>query len=277
MQLKPGEQFTIVRQLDNPADSGTYYVQAVIRNSKTDEIIQTLNLEDKGNQRFTKNWQVISDSSGLGLYIDIESRVFTDSNHTTYSDIYAKENKVYLIDERNSPNTFGGGMGSDVDYTKIRRIMKEEIDGRKQPKNEKVDMTPILAKLSELGTGIKGIKQEKTDISPILSQIKQLSIEMGRLQKNLENSIAEKEVTPETDITPVMEKIETLDPKNFVKQFDEIVEKIRKIFLIDIETISNKVTDMHDMIGRAPFIPLPSNSINKKVELPKTEQRIRKI
>ena len=88
IQLTPQKIFTIVRGLENHIDTATYYVQAVIRNSRTNAIIDTINLTDRDGYRFSKEWQVPADPSGEGLVIDIVTSIYTDSGYTTKSENY---------------------------------------------------------------------------------------------------------------------------------------------------------------------------------------------
>ncbi len=128
LQLEPRENYTIVRKLDDPNDSDTYYVRAFIRNSKTDALLDTVDLTDKGEGRFTGNWQVVADTVGLGIYIDITTRVYTDSGYTVINEKYADRQDQYLVLARYNP-VFGNGSGGgrDIDYKKVRKIVQEEI------------------------------------------------------------------------------------------------------------------------------------------------------
>jgi len=65
LQVNPRETYPIVRQLADPLDTGTYYVRAVVRNARTDETLETLNLTNKGSGRFLYNYQVPADASLL--------------------------------------------------------------------------------------------------------------------------------------------------------------------------------------------------------------------
>src|SRR3712207_5094711 len=120
MTLNPLEEFVIARQLNDPADTNTYYVQAVIRNAKTDAVIATVNLDNKGSQRFTKTWQVVQDPTGLGLYVTITTTVYTDSSYSTKSTTYGVEQHEHLIQDRINPWLRTGG-GADVDYKRVRK------------------------------------------------------------------------------------------------------------------------------------------------------------
>src|SRR4051794_23817939 len=108
MQLQPQQTFVIVRQLDNPFDATTYYVRAVIRNSVTDAIIDTVSLTDKTSQRFVYPWQVIGDVSGQGTQIDITTTVYEDSAYTTISSVYGKQTQDYIVQRRVSQFHNGG-------------------------------------------------------------------------------------------------------------------------------------------------------------------------
>src|SRR3990167_2297855 len=101
LQLNPREYFPIVRQLNDPLDVGTYYVQAIIRNARTGATLDTLSLTDEGGQRFSyTTWQTPADTSGLGLFITITLTVYTDSGYTEKAGNYGIEQQTYLIQER---------------------------------------------------------------------------------------------------------------------------------------------------------------------------------
>lgn len=129
MQLKPYEYFTISRGLEDHTDSTTYYVRAVIRNARTDALIVTLNLIDSGDgHRFTKEWQVPGDPSGLGFYVSIQTSVYTDSGYTTKASNYGDKLDTYLVAERYIPQvseTF-----TKIDYKKITEMVVKAMGGR---------------------------------------------------------------------------------------------------------------------------------------------------
>src|SRR5437879_1246261 len=98
LQLEPLELYTIARGLEDHTDSTQYYVQAVIRNAKTDALIATVQLTDQGDQhRYSKAWQVPQDQTGLGFYLLIETSVYTDSGYTTKSQNYGDKYETYLV------------------------------------------------------------------------------------------------------------------------------------------------------------------------------------
>src|SRR5437879_3576262 len=123
-QLYPQEEFVIARGLEDHTDSSTHYVQAVVRNVKTDTLIDTVQLTDQGNRRFSKKWQVPADPTGLGFWILITSTVYTDSNYTTKDANYGERFEEHFIEARQ--HNHGGG-GSDIDYKKIEKLMQDQL------------------------------------------------------------------------------------------------------------------------------------------------------
>lgn len=232
LTLQPQKNFTVVRQIANHTDSATYYVQAVIRNAYTDDIIDTLQLTDKGGQRFKKDWRVPADPSGEGFFISIVTSVYTDSGYTTKSDNYGDEETTYLVIDRLRSGGGGSGVintgGGKLSAADVRRIMREELGKieEKPEKHEKAPETPVerpeipmrwdevIVAIKELGEAIKGIKQPDLDLSPVLSSI-----------KSIENAIADKEVTPPTDLNPILDRI------NEFKESDDVdMQEIRDLF-----------------------------------------------
>lgn len=237
MILQPQEYFTVVRQIGDPNDSNTYFVRAVIRNARTDAVIETINLTDRGSRRFSLPWQVPADPSGQGFYISVLTTVYTDSGYTTKSDIYSEEMESYLVDNR-FRNLGGGGGGDDVNYTKIRAIFEETIQKffftEKGEFKFLPDLSPISRALSSLGlsklsewmfkttnklnaisvkseilreqiNGIEIPEFEKTDLTPVLNAINGLEIpkevNIGNLTKSFED-LFNNQMTKIVDIFP---------------------------------------------------------------------------
>jgi len=68
MQLEPLSQFVIYRQIGDHLDTDrdNYYVQAVIRNGTTSDIIDKILLKNVGNGEYKKEWSVINNTSPFG-------------------------------------------------------------------------------------------------------------------------------------------------------------------------------------------------------------------
>ena len=210
IQIEPGEKFIIARQIYIPSDTTTYYVRAYIRNAESDTLLDTVDLVDKGDQRFRGTWYVPMDPSGQGFYVTILTKVFTDSGHTTESDTYGRTEEEFLIQQRWNA-ALGGGGGVDVDYKKVRRKIQEEMKGIKLPETKNitkyntvqekvvVDLSPIMKAMDGFGSRIDGIKPAKeTDLSPVIKELRGLADRISGIK------------LPNIDLGPVVERINEL-------------------------------------------------------------------
>lgn len=263
MILNPQETFIVARQLNDPADSNTYYVQAVIRNAKTDAIIATLNLDSKGSQRFTREWQVVSDPTGLGLYITVTTTVYTDSGYTTKSTAYAVEQYELLIQDRINPFIRGGGGGADVDYKRIRKIIQEEIGI--PPEQKEPDLVPISEGLQAVITEIRSLPRPKdTDLSQILEQLARLEAAVKAIPAS-----RTVDLTPVTDI--LQERLNpsavtdlftpTVDKTN--QKFEDTHKRIRDLYLNDIEEIKKQLRSLGEQLDEISYIVPNGQIINR--------------
>lgn len=212
MNILPQSTLRIVRQLTDPQDTGTNYVRAVIKNSATGDTLATVDLTDAGTQRFTGSYQTPPDASGLGYYIDITTTVYTDSGYTSKNLNYAIETNTYHVYQE--VTHFGGG--ADIDYKKIRQIIKEEITAQEQPTIPTPrDMTPemlgmerrIKDALTDAVGSIRIPEQVKPDLQSVVAQIRST---IDDALNTILLAVDNKEVTPETDLTPVMTEVQNI-------------------------------------------------------------------
>ncbi len=208
MQLQPQEYFTIARGLEDHTDSATYYVRAVIRNARTDALIDTVNLTNQGDgYRFSREWQVPADTSGQGFYLLITSSVYTDSGYTTKASNYGDLYDTYLVQDR-TRRIGGGWSGISVDYEKIKKIIIEEIqklprvdeiefpkfEVPKFPEIPKVDLQPVMREIGAVKKLIDNLefpvipKPEKVDLQPLVNLIKK--IDLSNTESNLAKLIS---------------------------------------------------------------------------------------
>lgn len=202
MQIKPQQPFPVVRQLGDPTDNSTNYVQAVVRDSLTGQVLATLDLNDMGSQRFELNYLVPADISGLGYYIDITTIVYTDSGYTSKNVNYSIENACYLaLQPLTIGMGLGGGGGVEVDYRKIEKLIK----AIEFPKQKKVVLDPFFKNLSkEIASHIKRLESKETDFSGVVSEI----LKVGKLVSSIE--IPEPKEPEKVDLMPVIEGIQNL-------------------------------------------------------------------
>lgn len=202
----------------------TYYVRAVIRDSYTDAVLETLNLTNRGGQRFSSNWLVAPDPSGMGRDISIVTSVYTDAGYTAKSENYGDEENTHLIEE-NSPLGKGGG-STGVDARTVRRIIQEEI--AKISEAKEVEMPEptkmpvmkwgeVLSAITELKTVLKPQKQEKLDYKPFNEGV-----------QSILSAVNAKEVTEPTDISPILEKLNEKEETDDITR-EEIVSILNQL------------------------------------------------
>jgi len=198
--LQPYEYFTLFIQLDDHTDTDrdNYFVQSVIRNARTSELLATVNLDSKGDGEYSKPWQVPADASGLGLFIKVVTTVYDDVDHTTKSSRYGQEGEIYLIAERAQPHSGG----SSIDYKKIQAMIDGAISKIEIPEYEAptLDLSPVMGEISRLYNALNEFPRHK-DSAKELNDIRQAISALLPMLKALDKP--EKEL----DLSPITEKL----------------------------------------------------------------------
>lgn len=235
--LNPQSSFPIVRQIANHLDSTTYYVRAVVRNADGD-IIDTVNLASQGSQRYQSRYRVPVDSSGQGAYISIITSVYTDSGYTTKSPNYGDEENTYLVFDRVLSGRGGGGGAvinqvggaGKLDSATIRRIVAEEI---KKSQPEETEEVEDIEEVDVVGPKLEAISATLSNLQATIDQIpKDNTVDLTEIKQGLEavnTAIRDKEVTPKTELEPVLEAVDrvavdVLDQVENLRQFVDGVE-----------------------------------------------------
>ena len=265
IHITPQGTFPIVRQLYDPADTTTYYVRAVIRDSVKGTTLETVDLVDKTGQRFVYKYPAPSDPSGLGRYIDITTTVYSDSGYTTRTDVYADENETYLI--KSEQNLGGGGGGETVSYPEIRKIFKQELAKLDIPEPAKQDnLRPVL---NTMETRLRNViiqsvpkipEQVKPNLDVVVSEIR---ASLDDVVNTLLIAVDNKEVTPETDLTPVMEMIQALPIEQLALATQQTGEMLN--------TLRDVVETQEEMDSLRTAAETFTNSVTKK-KLPEKKE-----
>lgn len=216
MNINPQSTLRLVRQLTDPSDVGINYVQATARNSATGDIVATVNLTDAGNQRFTGSLTTPADASGMGYYLDVTTKVYTDAGYTTLNTNYAIETMTYFVYQQ---SVHIGGGGADVSYDKIRKIVKEELDA--QEKTELPEIRDVVPELlaserrvrEAIGSAVAGIKMPEQVRPDLDGAVARLQSAIDDAVNTLLIAVDQKEVTPETDIEPIMQDMRSIVPQ----------------------------------------------------------------
>ena len=216
MNVNPNSALRIVRQLSDTTDTTTYYVKAVVRYSATGAVLETVNLTDEGDQRFTGMYATGSDASGNGFYIDITTTVYTDDTYTTLATNYGVEAQTYHVIQHWQHALGVGSGGGDVNYDKLRKIIKEELSMQEKLElPEQRDFTPALIErekrlVKELELAIRSI-QFPEQIQPDLEMvINSLNASIVEATDAIINAVELKPVTEPTDLSRVEQLLSTI-------------------------------------------------------------------
>jgi hypothetical protein len=261
ISLSPREKFTIVRGLGDHTDATTYYVRAVIRNSRTDELIATVDLDDSGDGlRFIKQWQVPADPSGQGFYIDITTSIYTDSGYTTKTTKYYDEYDTYLIAERMNPLLgYGGGGGSDISYKKIEEIIRKVV--KEIPEQEKIsipetDLVPVLESILDVKLAIRDIP--KVDLSDIKNELKSIKLsvddkeEYKQISSDSSNGLLKQMDSLKSELSDLISRLGETSMRDelmsVADKADSALTKIQTFFTDDMNALKSKIDEIQENI-----------------------------
>lgn len=275
MQLRPQQSFSVIRQISNHLDTDTNYVQAVIRNAYSDAILATIQLTDKGGQRFIKNWTVPADASGQGFYISIVTSVYTDSGYTTKNPTYGDEEHTYLVADL--MNVHRGGLGgAGIDLFKLRQIIKEELDKNKETEpveDEGKELEEIKQAVNNGVLRMKGFlddcmkSMENGDVEADKKMSDMHAEMLGKIESAIK-TIEAKEVTPPTDLTPLaggLQEIKGTINSDFVNFMNNVKELTTTI----PETVAQQIMEkLNEIMQSMEFKLAPGTA---KMSMPQTK------
>lgn len=252
MQLTPSFPFTLSFFLTDHTDLATYYCQAIVYDSTTGEILNTVNLDKSStnDHLFSKVAQAPGDVSGHGRSITVVATAYTDSAYTTKSPLYQEQSEVHIV---KSEKLLGGSGGyASIDYRVIKDLIDEAVS--KIPKQEKINIpTPekmvmpemqwdkVLTAIETLKTEISLIPKERVDITPLLYGLDSLKNDVQAIY------------IPETDISPILSAID--DTRNELALINEEQKQHREDKMNDLHEKLPGLIDEHSgrALGRAKF------------------------
>jgi len=176
MFFQPYRNYVITRQIYNERDFGQVWVKAWVRDAITDEaLLDGVEMEESSDEigRFKYTYKLPADPSGNGRQLRVISVVYEDSGYVSRNPNYQVEENNIVVRDMNVMGHSGGG-GSDIDYKKVREIVKEELD--KLPPYPSNGLSEIRRAIKE---AVKTIVREidnipEADLSGIEDNISQL-------------------------------------------------------------------------------------------------------
>ena len=175
MFFQPYRNYVITRQIYNERDFGQVWIKAWVRDSITDEaLLDGVEMTEASDEigRFKYTYKLPADPSGNGRQLRVITVVYEDSGYSSRNPNYQIEENNIVVRDINLLG--GGGGGSDIDYKKVREIVKEEL--AKIPPYPVLDISDIKKEVKDAKNAISGLIRglPETDLSPIEDKISQL-------------------------------------------------------------------------------------------------------
>ena len=144
----------------------------------------------------------------------------------------------------------------DIDYKKIRGIIKEELGKLPTPPLPENDDSAVLAAISDLKSRVGDIElpeQKETDLAPVLAAVQSCCREILAAI----NAIEKPEKEDLTDIRAALIAINDLKVSEINEKQDEItglLDKIHNFFAVDIEDIKKEVSSLNEKFDSIPYV-----------------------
>lgn len=289
MFLIPGTAHIVRWTKQNLLDETTYYPLAIIRDTRTDTILDQFALDSLGSGRFSKSWNVVQDPVGFGREIEVEITIYEDSDHTQVSAAYGRWTETYTVYDL--PGMATGGLGGSVfvDYKRIGQMFDKKIDDAltKIPQPKEVDLSAFAVDLGgvkqSLGERIKEIFRigRKVDrIEEVEKNILEVSREIRSVAEEAKKTIlvAVKEASQSiaavtSQELAVVAKIISEWERNLISKSDEdlayTVSQFKKIMEKEGATIAEEISKAAEALRkpvRVAFMDLETEKEDKKEE-----------
>lgn len=213
--ISPGEPFDIYYFLRNPTDTATYYVQAVVYDVRTGEVLFTAPLTGMASNPhlFAAIAQAPADSSGIGRNILAVASVYLDAAFTSKSTDYEEQEQAFLVKA-----SLGFPTGGAIDFTgladgieeRIAKTLKKALQSIEREEPAPTDLSGVFGALgaiqreinripkdcyddTELKAHVSGVKDavanipqpEKVNLGPIQTHLARIAELVGGLQREL--------------------------------------------------------------------------------------------
>lgn len=257
--LIPATTHIVTWVKQNVLDTATYYVKAVIRDKRTDAILETLTLTDLGSSaRFSATWNVPQDPSGQGREISVVKTVYEDAAYTQVSAAYGSWEDDYLIYDLKQPGGTGGGAGGAgrVDYAAIRTIVEKSVEAaiKNLPPPKDIDLSEITGELDD-------VKETLRDRIKALLSLGKKADSWAEAEKRMTSFIAEfakiaedakKAILAETKNAKEAIKAAAEDAKHSMADSSKKnVDEISSASKTSVELMAHAVSDYVDRMKKA--------------------------
>ena len=161
--LSPQVPTVIDIQLNNPADTNTYYASAVVKDKVSGATLFSTNLVDKGNKYFSAPWTTPVDSTGNGRELLVITTIYDDAARTSISVAYGATYDTWIIRAATQFFGGGGGGGAFVDYDLIKKLIKEAWNEMPSTDIPETDMKPFESLIQGLSARIDDLAADEDE------------------------------------------------------------------------------------------------------------------
>lgn len=271
MQTEPQNPLPLVYLITDHTDTNTYFVRAVMRDSLSGSIIQTINLTDRGNRRFSTQVNAPADPTGFGRHIDITITPYTDSGYTQKADTYQEKIDKWYIRAQQSH----GGGGSDIDYDylfkRVSDIFERKLNALEFPKTDLSNIYKYLGKIRDAIVSIEipeVPEAEKLDLEPVLQALERVESALSGKIDGIDIPEQEK-----LDLAPVLEALQALETafgKALTASVDKQTDAVTKASEKGIQTA---LKANQERMGKVKAILREFAEDEPDTEKPKEEKR----
>lgn len=181
MFLIPGTTHVVRWTKQNLLDETTYYPYAIIRDTRSAIILNEFALSQIASGRFSKNWNVAQDPTGLGREIEVEITIYEDAARTQVSGVYGRWTDTYTI--FNLPGMTANMGGGQIDYKYIEQLMRKVI--KEIPPQDKVDLSGIESKLDGVGELLSGLMTDILQVGDKVDRAAQIEKTLTEMCKEV--------------------------------------------------------------------------------------------
>lgn len=267
MIIQPQKQFLIDYRINNPVDTGTYYVRAVVKDSVSGDTLATLNLTDNGNKYFSYLWVTPADPSNFGRQIVIHKTVYSDDTYETVSPNYGTTTENYIVRALPSQFNMGAGYGSGVSKRDLEEIVQKHVSSIVIPE-PKTDLTEVLNAIGGVKEGLwERFKQKLPKIVKIgeqadsISAINDATLKTVDTLKELLNSVDKKLRTAVEEIRDEKESAKDELRDYFYEAIQSALEDFKSSTNSSIEEAAGRLEDV--LVNKAEEM---SKQVQKSME-----------
>lgn len=302
MFLIPGTSHAITWSKQNLLDDTTYYVRAVVRDVRTETVLDTIDLDSLGGGRYSAFWNVAQDPTGQGREIEIERTIYEDSGYTQVSGIYGRWLERYTI---LALLNFGGTGGRGTSVTFDYKYIINELDRRQEarinqllaalPKQEKFDLSQVMV---EFGDVKKSLKERLQDLLNIETKAKALQKTEERIieaTNGLRSTISKTSQAIEEIKTSIIDRFESAVSELIERmlasvdareqgltsktdaEFTHIVSQFKKIMDSEAEKIAAQVVKLEQKMNEPLHISLTANRDQAKTADTSEDARVKRL